>query len=223
MKVRDGSLKLTQSLFKLTALNIDDKQTTADFEKAAGVIGMGRRLIRFGRWVPFVSNLTKNLFSTELPLTVTKAIHHLSCIMGCLAEDLTTLDKLNVLKLNGNAQFFEHLQKYSTFTEAISGVVLSFLLLKGEKKRFRDLCKGYEKNPANAEIKKSVFVSFYNIHTYQNNIAKWTLEIISQSANLPTPLHSSTNLSIIAAILSASNGLYLALLKAIMAQGCVKK
>lgn len=213
MKVRDTSLKLVQNLFKLAAVNTEDGKI---YDQSAATLGMGRRLIRVGRWFTLGRNLTKNLYGRDTVTTFLQALHHFACIMGCLCEDLTTLDKLSVLKLGPNAQFFEKLQKYSTFTEALTGFALSSMNYQYEKARFAKLKDALNKGTVTSD--KAAVDSLRDIHFHQNNMFKWGCEIVSQSANLPTPIHNSTNISIIAAILSASNGLYVTFVKHMIAQ-----
>ena len=206
-KARDASLKLAQNMFKFAALNAETKERSADFDKASGSIGMARRLIRFCRWIPFTASLTKNIFASDPLMIGVKAIHHIACIVGCLCEDITTLDKLKVTSYNVST--FENLQKYATFTEACSGVALSCLQLKQQQKDLRSQLQALKADPN--RDKKEIYKSFLLVHLHTMNAIKWVCEVVAQSFGLE--LHSQQQLSIIAAMLSSSNGLYCAALR----------
>lgn len=201
-KFRDVSLKFVQNAFKLSALNADTKERSAEFDKASGAVGMARRLIRFCRWIPFTANLTKNIFASDPLMIGVKAVHFISNIVACLSEDITTLDKLKVTKYDVST--FENLQKWATFSEACSGLVLSSLLLKQTQKDLRAQLPAIKADPN--RDKKDVYKAFIQIHVHTMNAAKWALEIVAQSFGLE--LHSQQQLSIICAMLSSSNVMY---------------
>jgi hypothetical protein len=211
-KARDVSLKFTQNAFKLAALNTDDKERVGDFNKASGVVGMARRLIRFGRWVPFATNLTKNIFATDPLMIGIKAVHHIACIVGCLCEDITTLDKLKVTRFD--VTNFENMQKYATFTEACSGLVLTTLNIKQQQRELRAQLQALKNDPN--RDKKDVYKAYVTLHVTTMNAIKWFCEIVAQSFGLD--YHSQQQLAVIAAMMSSSNGLYCHALRYLQAE-----
>lgn len=210
-KFRDSALKFSQQLLKLSAHYSDDKSNKAIYNKTAGVIGITRRLLRFIRWIPNAANLTKNIFSSEPHILILKSLHHTANIIGGVCEDITTLDKLQLTTYNPD--LFETIRKYSVFVEACSGAVLTSLVIRQEKQRFKAMLQAAATNEKTT--KDQLVTAFIALHLQQMTAIKWYLEVFAQSYGFD--LHNQELLSIIASLLSSGDAMYVALFRYIVA------
>lgn len=222
VKWRDGGCKVVQYGIKLSGAVINDyglvdptrtKEIVSVTNHASTLISTARRCFRFVRWLPSLFEAPSAIADKNAALSAVKIVALLGNVTSSVAEDITTLGRLNLIDSNFANQF-TWIGNFGWFTESAACLILHFLSLNKAIKHYKDAKLAYKnavnEKPSNPAATRAAAVTLFKAYTVLHfsriTFAKFVCEVVASTHDLG--YHSYTKIALASSLLSAVSSTY---------------